>query len=110
MVLRVTLTGHLPKRDIESARAWMQIKLLIALLTEHFAWEARFFPHGDIDSAQISRWMVWQELAESLITALRLPLLSLPILLTRGQSLRPKFRIHRPNRPLQIDRFSSDLS
>lgn len=35
--------GHLPKRDIESARAWMQIKLLIALLTEHFAWEARFF-------------------------------------------------------------------
>jgi hypothetical protein len=35
--------GHLPKRDLESARAWMQIKLLIALLTEHFAWEARFF-------------------------------------------------------------------
>lgn len=35
--------GHLPKRDIESARTWMQIKLLIALLTEHFAWEARFF-------------------------------------------------------------------
>ena len=35
--------GHLPKRDIESARAWMQIKLLLALLTEHFAWEARFF-------------------------------------------------------------------
>ena len=35
--------GHLPKRDIESARAGMQIKLLLALLTEHFAWEARFF-------------------------------------------------------------------
>jgi hypothetical protein len=46
--------GHLPKRDIESARAWMQIKLLIALLTEHFAWEARFFsPWGyRLDSNQ----------------------------------------------------------
>ncbi len=35
--------GHLPKKDPASARAWMQLKLLIALVTEKLCYDARFF-------------------------------------------------------------------
>jgi hypothetical protein len=35
--------GHLPKKDPDSARAWMQLKLLLALLTEKLCDDARFF-------------------------------------------------------------------
>jgi hypothetical protein len=35
--------GHLPKKDPASARAWMQLKLLLALITEKLCYDARFF-------------------------------------------------------------------
>jgi hypothetical protein len=35
--------GHLPKKDPASARAWLQLKLLLALITEKLCEEARFF-------------------------------------------------------------------
>lgn len=35
--------GHLPKKDPDSARAWMQLKLLLALVTEQLCYDARFF-------------------------------------------------------------------
>jgi hypothetical protein len=39
--------GHLPKKDPRTARAWMQMKLLIALLIERLIFEAKFiFPWG----------------------------------------------------------------
>jgi hypothetical protein len=39
--------GHLPKKDPGTARAWMQMKLLIALLIERLLFDAKFiFPWG----------------------------------------------------------------
>jgi hypothetical protein len=39
--------GHLPKKDPRTARAWMQMKLLIALLIERMLFDAKFvFPWG----------------------------------------------------------------
>ena len=35
--------GHLPKKDPDSARAWLQLKLLLALITERLCEQARFF-------------------------------------------------------------------
>ena len=35
--------GHLPKKDPDSARAWMQLKLLLALVIEKLCEQARFF-------------------------------------------------------------------
>jgi hypothetical protein len=35
--------GHLPKKDPESARAWLQLKLLLALIIEKLCADARFF-------------------------------------------------------------------
>jgi hypothetical protein len=35
--------GYLPKKDPDSARAWMQLKLLLALITEKLCYDARFF-------------------------------------------------------------------
>jgi hypothetical protein len=35
--------GHLPQKDPDSARAWMQLKLLLALLTDKLCYDARFF-------------------------------------------------------------------
>jgi IS4 transposase len=39
--------GELAKYDADSARAWMQAKLLTALLIERLEREARFFSPGD---------------------------------------------------------------
>jgi DDE family transposase len=41
--------GHLPKRSDESARAWMQGKLLTVLLVERLSDEARFFSPWGFD-------------------------------------------------------------
>jgi len=35
--------GQLPKKDPASARAWLQLKLLLALLIERLCHQARFF-------------------------------------------------------------------
>jgi hypothetical protein len=35
--------GHLPKNDPQSARAWLQLKLLLALVIEKLCYQARFF-------------------------------------------------------------------
>lgn len=35
--------GHVPKRSDESARAWIEGKMLTVLLIERLVWEARFF-------------------------------------------------------------------
>ena len=34
--------GHVPKKDDASARAWMQAKVLTALLLERILWEGEF--------------------------------------------------------------------
>ena len=43
--------GHLPKRSDESARAWIQGKLLTVLLVERLCEEARFFSPWGFDVA-----------------------------------------------------------
>ena len=35
--------GYLPKNDPQSARAWLQLKLLLALVIEKLCYDARFF-------------------------------------------------------------------
>jgi len=40
---RLLKLGHLPKKDPDSARAWLQLKLLLALITEQLCERARFF-------------------------------------------------------------------
>ena len=35
--------GHLPKNDPDSSRAWLQLKLLLALIIEKLCQDARFF-------------------------------------------------------------------
>jgi Transposase DDE domain len=35
--------GHVPKKDPDSARAWLQLKLLLALVIEKLCYDARFF-------------------------------------------------------------------
>ena len=94
--------GHLPKKDPASARAWMQLKLLLALITEKLCYDARFFSPGDTDWS-ISRWAAWLEMTESVLMTLRCPL-PLPTLIEQGPRLRRNFEVIRPQRPLQIKR------
>src|SRR4051794_18023210 len=35
--------GYLPKNDPQSARAWLELKLLLALVIEKLCYDARFF-------------------------------------------------------------------
>ena len=59
------------------------------------------FPLGATGSSR-SRWLGWQEMLDSVLTALRCPL-SLLELIRRGPWLRWHFTIHRLKRPLQIE-------
>jgi hypothetical protein len=67
------------------------------------------FSPGDTLCNQISRWKAFREVADSVLTTLRLPL-SLPQLLEHRDSLRDRFRIRRPLRPLQMQEIEQFLS
>ena len=56
-----------------------------------------------------SRWVAWQEMLDSVLTALRCPL-SLPELIRRGVRLRWHFTVHRPKRPLQMEQVTNIFS
>lgn len=97
--------GQLPKQDPDSARAWLQLKLLLALLIERLCHQARFFSPGVMDLS-VSRWRAWQEMAEPVLTTLRGPL-SLAELIRRGPRLRRRLRVQRPKRPLQMEHVTN---
>lgn len=83
---RLLKLGHLPKKDPDSSGAWLQLKLLLALITEKLCEDARFFFPGATGLSR-SRWAAWQEILDSVLTALRYPL-SLPELIWRGVQVR----------------------
>lgn len=53
--------GDLAKYDPDSAKAWLQPKLLTALLLERLEREAFFFSPGDTRSGERSRWREFRE-------------------------------------------------
>ena len=48
--------GHLPKKDLESARAWLHGKLLVALLVQAIVDEGRFFSPWGYPLEQTTEW------------------------------------------------------
>ena len=71
--------GHVPKRSDASARAWIEGKLLTALLIERLIErlidEAKLFPLGDSRSRRRSHWMEFLEARDSVLAVLGRPLL-----------------------------------
>jgi len=65
---------QLPKKKEASCRAWMQGKILTALLIERLLCEARFFPRGVIHFEEHSQWNLFQECRDALLVQLTMPL------------------------------------
>jgi hypothetical protein len=77
--------GHLPKTNDQSARSWMQAKILTALLIERAMYEARFFPPGATHS-KASQWAQFREMRDCIVHVLA-PALPLRLLLRRGRAI-----------------------
>ena len=56
----------------------------------------------------MSRWKAFQEMSDSVLTALRCPL-DLGKLMKAGERLRAKWIIHRPKRRLQIEQMEANF-
>ena len=67
--------GHVPKRNDDSARAWIEGKLLTVLLIERLLGEARFTPPGDSSSRRRSHWREFLEARDAVLAVLGRPLL-----------------------------------
>lgn len=96
--------GHVPKNSDESGLAWMQAKILCALLLERVLLEGHFFPSSDSRFDEVSRWRVVVEVRDSLQQVLAPPL-PLPHLLRRGRAIALSLRVRRPKRPLQLTKL-----
>ena len=75
--------GELAKYDPDSAKAWLQAKLLTALLMERLERESILFPPGDIRCWERSRWREFREVRDSFLQAVA-PALHLEQLLKLG--------------------------
>ncbi len=78
--------GELAKYDPASAKAWLQAKLLTALLLERLEREAFLFPLGATRWRQRSRWREFREVRDGFLQAVA-PALSLKELLQQGPKL-----------------------
>jgi Transposase DDE domain len=94
-------SGHVPKSNDTSALAWMQAKILCALLLERVLLEGQFFSSADSRFDEVSRWRVVMEVRDSLRQVLAPPL-SLAHLLKRGHAIALSLRSSRPKRPMQL--------
>jgi hypothetical protein len=101
--------GHVPKTTDESARAWLQAKVLTALLIEHMIHAGRFFPPGATGCSEERRWQVFKEVRDSVIGVLQMPL-TLRHLLRRGPIIAKAFRECRPKRPRQMEKLNKLLN
>jgi len=97
--------GYVPKTTDPSARAWMQAKVLEALLLERLLWEAGLVRWQGSDCASHSQWRLEQEGRDVLLGVLA-PALELSTFLSRGLQLRPAFEVRRPGRPMQLQKAS----
>jgi Transposase DDE domain len=95
--------GQVPKKKEASCRAWMQGKILTALLSERLLCEARFFPHGVTRFEEQSQWSVFKEFRDALLVQLAMPL-NLTDLAKHRALLRENFTENRPNRLRQLRR------
>jgi hypothetical protein len=93
--------GHVPKTSDASALAWMQAKILIALLLERVLLEGHFLSPELLCPDEVSRWRIVLEVRDCLQRVLAPPL-SLPHLLHRGCAIASASRTGRPKRPLQM--------
>ncbi len=100
--------GHVPKSDDQSARAWMQGKVLTALLLERLLLEAKIFPPGDTTCQTLSRWRLMIEARDALLAVVA-PALSLSTMLRRGRQIARALRVLRPNRPMQLSKAGKIL-
>jgi len=67
--------GQVPKKKATSAQAWMQGKILTALLIERLLCEARlFFPVGIPVCATSSQWGLFKEFRDAVLVQLAMPL------------------------------------
>jgi hypothetical protein len=96
--------GHVPKTTDPSSRAWLQAKILTALLIEHMIHAGRFFSPGVTGYSQERRWLVFKEVRDSVISVLQMPL-SLRHLFRRGSCIAEALMENRPKRPRQLQRL-----
>ena len=101
--------GQLPKRRDDTCRAWMQGKILIALLIERMLCEARYFPPGAAPAAEVRQWNIYQEMRDALVVQLACPQ-NLSTLLTRADEVRAALSEHRPSRPRQLQRLNPNAA
>jgi hypothetical protein len=93
--------GLVPKSNDASALAWMQAKMLEALLLERVLLEGHFFPPEDPCLDEVSHWRVVLEVRDCLRRVLAPPL-SLLHLLKRGHAIALSSRTGSRRRPLQM--------
>jgi len=101
--------GHVPKTTDASSHAWLQAKILTALLIEHMIHAGRFFPPGATGCRDERRWQVFKEVRDSVVTVLQMPL-SLRHLLRRGSAIAKSLGENRPHRLRQIQRLDKLLN
>lgn len=100
------LLGQLPKRKEKSSQAWMQGKILTALLIERTLCEERFFPHGVTVCSEQRHWILFKEIADSITTQLGMPL-RLDELWKLPRNHRA-YREKRPKRPRQLQKLKAE--
>jgi len=93
--------GLVPKSNDASALAWMQAKMVEALLLERVLLEGQFLPPEDSCLDEVSRWRIVLEVRDCLQRVLAPPL-SLGHLLQRGHAISLSSRTGSPKRPLQM--------
>jgi hypothetical protein len=98
---RLLDAGQIPKTEDTSARAWMQAKILTALLLDRVLLEGKSFPPGDTRFDTVSRRRVFLEVRDTLKAVLAPPI-SLPQLLERGHNIALALRVERKGRPMQM--------
>jgi hypothetical protein len=98
--------GHAPKSNDACALAWMQAKILCALLLERVLLEGRFFSSVDDRFDEVSRWRVVIEVRDALQQVLAPPL-SLNHLLRRGRAIALALRRPYRKRPMQLVKLRS---
>jgi hypothetical protein len=90
--------GDLAKYDQDVARAWIQAKLLVALLIERLECEAHLSCAADTAGWELSNWRQFREVRDSLKQVVA-PALPLPKLLAEGSAIgRRLHKWHRPGR------------
>jgi hypothetical protein len=96
--------GLVPKSNDASALAWMQAKMVEALLLERVLLDGQFLPPEDCHLDEVSRWRIVLEVRDCLQRVLAPPL-SLLHLLQRGHAIALSSRTGSLKHPLQMTRI-----